>query len=48
MKNPNKQLLTKEQFLQYVKTHDNPILMMLGAGDIDKMVSIVAEVANMK
>jgi UDP-N-acetylmuramate--alanine ligase len=45
MKNPNKQLLTKEQFLQYVKTHDNPILMMLGAGDIDKMVSVVE---NMK
>jgi hypothetical protein len=30
--------------LQYVKTHESPILMMLGAGDIDKMVSVVAEI----
>ena len=45
MQNKNKQLLTKEQFLIYVKTTMQDVLLMLGAGDIDKMV---AEVANMK
>ena len=43
MQNKNKQLLTKEQFLIYVKTNMQDVLLMLGAGDIDKMVSEVRD-----
>ena len=42
----NKYLLTKEQFLIYVKNNMQEVLLMLGAGDIDKMVAQAAAVVG--
>ena len=38
----NKNLMTKEQFLLYTEQNSFEVLLMLGAGDIDKLVAKVA------
>ena len=38
MKNENKHLLSKEQVLNWLETHDTDVLLTLGAGDIDTLV----------
>ncbi len=43
MKSNNKILLSKEQFLRYVTEQNFEILMMLGAGDIDKLVTNIQQ-----
>jgi UDP-N-acetylmuramate--alanine ligase len=45
MKNKNKHLMTKEQFLLYMADYQQDVFMMLGAGDIDKMVDAVVKMA---
>lgn len=42
MHSNNKILLSKEQFLQYLTEQNFEVLMMLGAGDIDKLVAEIA------
>ncbi len=43
MHSNNKILLAKEQFLQYLTEQNFEVLMMLGAGDIDKLVALSAK-----
>ena len=38
-----KELIHKEDFLDYVKTHDFDVLVVLGAGDLDNMVPEIAK-----
>ncbi len=40
---PNKELLSKEETIAWVKNHLPPMLMTLGAGDIDQLVNPINE-----
>ena len=42
MKNPNKLLLQKTELLPYLQNHKPDVLLTIGAGDIDRLVSMLA------
>lgn len=46
MSNPNKQLLSPEEVIDYVSTTQPKVLITLGAGDIDKIVPTLKEVLS--
>jgi UDP-N-acetylmuramate--alanine ligase len=43
-----KELIKKEDVLNYVKSHDFDVLIILGAGDLDGMVPQMAKILNAK
>lgn len=44
MHNPNKLQLSNEAAVSYVKTHKPSLLLILGAGDIDRLVPVIKEI----
>ena len=43
-----KEMILKEQVLDYVKTHDFEVLIVLGAGDLDNLVPQITRLLNKK
>jgi len=41
---PNKRICTKEELLEFVKTHHFEVLLAVGAGDIDLMIPKMKEI----
>ena len=41
-------MIKKEDVLNYVKSHDFDVLIILGAGDLDGMVPQMAKILNAK
>ena len=48
MKNPNAQIMTKAQAMEYIKTIKTDVLLTLGAGDIDQLVGPIEEALRMR
>jgi UDP-N-acetylmuramate--alanine ligase len=44
MNNPNKLQLSNEAAINYVKSHKPSLLLILGAGDIDRLVPLIKEI----
>jgi UDP-N-acetylmuramate--alanine ligase len=43
-----KQVISKDELLEWTKNHDPEVLLTIGAGDIDKMVKPLAEILKTK
>ena len=43
-----KEMILKDQVLDYVKTHDFEVLVVLGAGDLDNQVPQITRILNNK
>ena len=43
-----KQMIRKDEVLDYVKTHSFEVLIVLGAGDLDNQVPQITEILNNK
>ena len=43
-----KRLISKQDAVEYVETHDTDVLVVLGAGDLDNMVPRMTEVLKAK
>ena len=43
-----KRLISKQDAVEYVETHDTDVLVVLGAGDLDDMVPRMTEVLKAK
>jgi hypothetical protein len=41
MQNPNKKHLKNEEAITYIQSHKPPLLLILGAGDIDRLVPVI-------
>lgn len=44
MKNPNKKQLKNEEAISYIKNHKPSLLLILGAGDIDRLVPVIKDI----
>jgi len=43
-----KEMILKDKVLNYVKTHEFEVLIVLGAGDLDNMVPQITKLLNSK
>ena len=43
-----KEMILKDEVLNYVKTHDFEVLIVLGAGDLDNQVPQITKLLNSK
>ena len=43
-----KEMIHKEQVLDYVRTHDMDVVVILGAGDLDNMVPEIQQILEQK
>ena len=43
-----KEMILKDEVLNYVKTHDFEVLIVLGAGDLDNMVPQITKILKAK